>query len=90
MTAEIEYVCPARNRTHAHDGDFDASEGGRRSLSGCGTFGEECARSRSARPWTSEEVRSDGVLTGRYGNLWLVDFNDGNGGVSLARKAFCF
>eukprot|EP00965_Chrysotila_dentata_P122187 4039697-Pleurochrysis_carterae.AAC.2 len=55
-----------------------------------GAFGEEYARFRGARPWTTEEVRDDGVVTSKSGNLWLVDFNDGNGTVGLARKALHF
>eukprot|EP00965_Chrysotila_dentata_P078197 2578034-Pleurochrysis_carterae.AAC.1 len=55
-----------------------------------GVFGEEYARSRGARPWRSEEVRDTGKIVGKKGNVWLVDFEDGNGSVELARKALHF
>eukprot|EP00965_Chrysotila_dentata_P030293 1008265-Pleurochrysis_carterae.AAC.1 len=55
-----------------------------------GVFGEAYARSRGATPWTSEFVRDEGIVVGKEGNLWLVGFDDGNGGVQLARKALKF
>eukprot|EP00965_Chrysotila_dentata_P262003 6214437-Pleurochrysis_carterae.AAC.2 len=55
-----------------------------------GAFGKEYALERGARPWTSENVRDEGVVVGKEGLKRLVDFDDGEGAVLLARKTLHF
>eukprot|EP00965_Chrysotila_dentata_P085599 2823840-Pleurochrysis_carterae.AAC.1 len=55
-----------------------------------GAFGKKYAIERGARPWTSENMRDEGVVVGKEGSKWLVDFDDGEGAVLLATKALHF